>query len=368
MKTIFFVSNVSLKNPNRGTPLRIVNILYQLEKYYHLIVCTQDVPDGAGWHHISYPDTKKGWQRIQYLAEMIKQNKADLILGATESNIKILVFLKYITGLPIALDVHGLAAKEAALDGQKSSLQTWFKELVTKIFLTKFGLIFVVSNKLGAYFCKYNSNIVTIYGGINESEFSTQIDSKDSEKIFSIGYMGNTRVYQGVDELLGAATLLKKQQKKFRLHLVMSGSSDIAERLKKIGLDEITDMIQDVSHDEAVSFIRRSSVLAIPRPKMDVTEYAFPSKLPECLAIGVPVITTDVGPVSEFDGSTRFMRVIPAEKIAENLAAAVSQLMDTSLEDRLAMGQRARNYVKRYLTWNVLGLEMKTAIDKLLNV
>ncbi len=348
--------------------MRIVNTLYQLEKYYHLIVCTQDVPEQAKWKHIPYPDTKTGKQRIQYLADIIKQNNVDLILGATESNIKILVSLKYVTGLPIAVDIHGLAAKEAVLYGQKSSFQAWLEELRTKLLLTRFNLVFVVSNKLGGYFRNFTSNAVTMYGGINESEFSSEVHPEDAQKIFSVGYMGNTRAYQGVDELLDAVTALKHQQKNFRLRLVMSGSSDIAERLKKQGLDEITDMIHDVSHEEAIRFIRQSSILVIPRPKIDVTEYAFPSKLPECLAIGIPVVTTDVGPVSEFHDSASFMKVIPSENMVENLTAAITQLMDTSLEDRLAMGQRARDYVKQYLTWDILGLEMKAAIDKLLHV
>ena len=56
MKNILFVSGVNLKNPMRGTPLRIYNFLQQINKESNLFICCQDIDDHLKKNFIFYPE------------------------------------------------------------------------------------------------------------------------------------------------------------------------------------------------------------------------------------------------------------------------------------------------------------------------
>lgn len=205
MKNILFISNVSLKNPIRGTPLRIYNFLIQIKSNHKLFICAKDVPVELSDYFMFYPGGS-AFKRLFYFLNFIKKNKIDVVFTATETGIKLPIFLKAFSGVKIAIDLHGLYGEELYFKGAISNFRRFFYDKFVKFCLNFYDLIFVVSKKLADYYKKTSSRIEVVYGGVN---LKNAAGSRASPPVFTIGYMGNARPYQGLDYLLDAAKNIK---------------------------------------------------------------------------------------------------------------------------------------------------------------
>lgn len=365
MKRILFLLDVSLKNPTRGTPLRIYHFLEQLRKSHELYVCCQDVPSEYESVFVPYP-TGSYFKKLLFLFRLIKEKKINLIFSATETGIKWPVVLKILTGLPIVLDIHSLAVEEWCLAGKVPAYRKFIWDQQIKFFLRFYNRAFACSQSLKRYYGRFGrKKIEIVYGGVDLKEFPVVQPIPHAE--FVIGYMGNAHAYQGLDYLFEAASILRKRRVfDFRLMLILSNDREIIEkRLQELDLLSITDIYFRVPHVEVNSKIAQADVLIIPRPSIPVTEYAYPSKLPEYLLTQVPVIITDVGPVRELLSGRNVSVIIPSSDIARNLADELIKLKGMSSEERKLLGQRARAFVEAELTWDILGLKINAVIEKL---
>ncbi len=370
-KSILFVCPVALKNPVRGTPLRIYNFLRQIRKAHNLLVCVKDVEPDLEDIFVPYPSLA-GWQKLSYFRKLIREKNIEMVLTATEVGIKLPVFLKWLLGVKIAIDLHGLYVEERYFKGSIGGFRKFFYDKKIKFFLRFYDLIFVVAGKLKKYYERINKNIVVIYGGFNPEEFKKR-EGEEGEKrsegqgVFTIGYMGNTRNYQGLNFLLEAAGEIKKKNLfPFRLKLILSGErAELLKLLEEKNLSELTELNFDLDHENVNEVISQTDVLTIPRPSLPLTEYAYPSKLPENLATGILLVLTEVGPVGELLSGQDFCMIISPEKITEELEEALIRLQSMSFEQRMRMGENARNFVMNNLTWTTQGQKINEALERI---
>lgn len=364
MKTVLFLIDTPLKDPIRGTPIRIVNVLRELRKHHHVFVCATDVSAEFNDIFISYP---KGsfFEKLRFLRSLIRERGIQVVMTATELGMRWPVILKWTTGVRIVMDVHGLQAEELLFAGSINRLRALWMRLQTSFFYSWYDLLFPCAGKLGSYYGWLKRRMRVIYGGVNLRELS--VGAYVSPAIFTLGYMGNARAYQGLEDFFQAAVRLREEGAfPFRLNLIISNDREkVMARVKELNFESITDAHFDVPHDQVLGLIAQSSVLAIPRPSLVMTEYAYPSKMPEYLLTGVPVVVTDVGPIQELFASDNMCVIIPAQDIAAGLAKACKDIERLSEAERRAMGERAQAFVKRRLTWEILGREMSETIDHL---
>ena len=75
---------------------------------------------------------------------------------------------------------------------------------------------------------------------------------------------------------------------------------DLGDRVQFLGL---------IPADEIPAFLQRATALVIPHPAAVFSEAAFPTKLGEYLATGVPVVATRVGEIERYvtHGHTAFL-------------------------------------------------------------
>ena len=193
-------------------------------------------------------------------------------------------------------------------------------------------------------------------GGVDMSEVVDASSNRATGK-FIIGYMGNARAYQGLPYLIEAAALARKEGVSLSLNLILSGDiSAIHDLLEEKELLGVTTLHHDVSHAEAYRLIANSSALVIPRAEDAVTRYAFPGKLAEYLATGIPTIATQIGPIDEMkEEFARVALLVPATNIARTIADAIKRLNSMSSEERRALGRRAREYAQQKFTWEARG-------------
>ena len=120
MKNILFVTDITLKNPIRGTPLRICNVLKQITKQHNVIVCAKDFDEHTDFEFITYP-TSSNFQKLLFFIRIVKRNDIDIVLTSTEIGLKLPILLKLLTGVKIAVELHGLYYEELFYVGSISS-------------------------------------------------------------------------------------------------------------------------------------------------------------------------------------------------------------------------------------------------------
>tara|TARA_R110002126_G_scaffold8097_17_gene38891 strand:- start:178 stop:1128 length:951 start_codon:yes stop_codon:yes gene_type:complete len=316
---------------------------------------------------VTYPaDGRIG--RLRMFRKFVADNAVDWVMTATETSLAMPVALKFLNRVRIAVDLHGVLAEEARATNAVGPFQ--YRSLKYRIWslLCFYDRVFPVSDKLTGYYAPVSDRIrwIPIYGGVDAALPEQMPAGPGDGKTFRIGYMGNARAYQGLPYILDAAAALRGGGVPVRLNLIISGDGEtVRADLKERGLTDVTDLRCDVSHDTANDLIRNSDVLSIPRPGTPVTEFAFPSKLPEYLATGIPVIITDVGPVGELKDVLREAAiVIGTDDIAANLAAAFAQVYEMDNAARADLGERARGVVAREFTWPVLGAKLCGALNR----
>ena len=136
-----------------------------------------------------------------------------------------------------------------------------------------------------------------------------------------IGYFGYLVGYKGLDLLLDAHAILRREG--FPAVLLLAGPRRGAaarggEGVRDLGL---------VPQDEIPGCINACDAVAVPSPSNDYTECCFPLKALEALACGVPVAATALGPVRELlgDGPPRLARPGDAPDLARALREACAR-------------------------------------------
>jgi glycosyltransferase involved in cell wall biosynthesis len=366
MKRILFIANGPLEKPIKGTPIRIKEFFQQIKKEHQLVVVAENMDPDPDIRFIKYPRLSKV-ATILYFKKLIREQNIDIVFITSELLIPLPIILKFLTRVKIVIDLHGLYFDEWYYQKRISLPKKLALEWIGRLQLMFFDLIFTVSGTLKDFYRWNNSNIQTIYGGVKLADFQPLLP-QESPKVFTIGYAGNYQSYQGFGYLLEAASRLHQAGNlKFRLRLVLSGDQKKAEAMiDQAGLLSIADMYYNVPHTEVNAILAHSDVLVIARPRVKMTQYAYPSKLPEYLATGIPTILTAVGPVSElFTASDTFVKIIPAESIGQNLYQALCDIADLSSGERYEMGQRAREFVSQNLTWEHQGVLINNYLTKL---
>jgi glycosyltransferase involved in cell wall biosynthesis len=134
-----------------------------------------------------------------------------------------------------------------------------------------------------------------ISAGINLSlieKVKRQISKSPIKDTVDIGFLGSLAWWQGVENLVQAAAILKEKVPNLRIVIIGDGESrhSVEELCKSLDVPyEITGFIP---HEDALKRLRTLDVMVLPRKKTPTTESVVPIKVVEAWALGVPVIVT----------------------------------------------------------------------------
>ncbi len=361
-KRVIFLVGAQLRDANRGTPLRMVSILRQIKKEHDLSVCCIDAPDDLIGVWVPYL-TRGLLHRILFLYRFVRLQKIQIILTATETGMTLPVILKILSPrLRIMVDLHSVLVEEMG------GIARWYKYIIDKkirALLYFYDHVFTVSYKLKTRYSSTIDHTTVIYGGVDTTNIAQPALS--SGNIFTIGYMGNARFYQGLLHLFEAARILKKTHAlSFQLQLVISDDfAYVQSMIKTHDLYDVTHLSKSMNHEDALRYMASVDVFVIPRPKSPITEYAFPSKLSEYLLLGRPVIATDVGPIPELVAQGCPCCVIDANDLSHNLAKKILELANMSPIARHTLGESGFRFAKVHLSWDFLGRKVNQIIANL---
>jgi glycosyltransferase involved in cell wall biosynthesis len=165
---------------------------------------------------------------------------------------------------------------------------------------------------------------------------------------FTIGTVGTLNHYEGLDLLLDAAARVPG----VRVLIVGDGPAraDLEHQARRLGLHAT--FTGRVSPDRVAAYHLELDVFCVPRRDLPVTRLVPPLKPVEAMALGRPVIASDLPPLRELvtHGHTGLL-VAPDD--VEALATAIGTLARRA-DARHQLGQNAREFVRAHRTWTAV--------------
>lgn len=168
-----------------------------------------------------------------------------------------------------------------------------------------------------------------------------------------LGFVGGLRPWHGVGMLPALLEGVLARQPAARMVIVGDGPlrASLEREFERRGLSRRVVFTGWTPHADVPDTIRSFDVALAPYPRLDHPFYFSPLKLFEYMACGVPVVTTDLGQVSDVvrDGETGVL--CPPDDLDSLVAACDRLLSDPSTAARL--GKAASREVRDKYTWDV---------------
>lgn len=339
----------------RGTPSRARNLAVALgrRKELDLYLMSGDPSDQVE-AELGLPHTRCGGpgERGAEIAQRALELEVELVYGHTH---KALVDLAQVPRhIKRVVDIHGHLAAE-----QWEQRWRWLPARASRAARTKWNErrylpqldgATTASFELGKRCAAYGLPVETIWGGVDCDHFRPKNGPISHEDGLVVAYAGNLLPYQGVGVLLESLEQLWAAGESFHLRLI--GDAGKHEKLRSQLAARVREgnatLIPPVPYAEVPSYLDAADILVVPRPWSRTAHYGFPSKLPEYMAMGKPVIATRVGDqrlVIE-DGETG---ILVSPNNSQELSSALQLLKDRGVRARL--GQAARQVVTSRFQW-----------------
>jgi glycosyltransferase involved in cell wall biosynthesis len=167
-----------------------------------------------------------------------------------------------------------------------------------------------------------------------------------------MGSVSSIVAYEGFATMINSAALLRDQGAPVKVLLVGDGVERAAllEQVEELGLGDIAILPGRVGPEEALQAQAAIDIFVCPREDLRVCRLVTPLKPVEAMALGKPVVLSDLPALSELVGTDGAGLLVPAGD-PEALAKAIAGLRDDP-ERRAAMGEAGRAEVASKRTWS----------------
>ena len=274
--------------------------------------------------NVFIPDSRVFWVKPSYkfLKKYIEQNNIDVIVT---------------TGPPHSIHLIGLKLKKYfdkkiiwVADFRDPWSEIYYIEVLkpsqwalNKIkkyeykTLTNADIITVTANDLAKKFKKIsnNINIQVIENGYEKIFFEKDVLTIAPSE-FNIVHLGVLSQPRNPSNLWKALDEIKKQNKEFsnisEIKLIGNIDGSIIEEIKKNDLQDITQILPPVSHQESIKYQRDAAILLLIIENASSAKSIIPGKIFEYLAAGRPILgigPTD-GEVSMILGNSEYAKMI----------------------------------------------------------
>ena len=188
-----------------------------------------------------------------------------------------------------------------------------------------------------------------------------------------VGYVGTFQEWHGLAELIRAATYLLKRHPDTRFLMVGPYYKETQAKVEAAGLGRSFVFTGPIAYVDVPKYINAADVLVAPYnpDKIESTEQVrkhglgAPLKVYEYMAVGKPVITTDVKPISDpvEDGVTGYL-VPPGDSDA--LGKALERMLDNP-GSFVEMGALARQSMIANYSWAFLARRLSDIFEAVLS-
>lgn len=203
-----------------------------------------------------------------------------------------------------------------------------------------------------------------------EADVNANTDAEGGDE-FVVGYVGSFGPHRGLDDTIEAFARLREAEAApdARLLLVGSGNEAFGRRLRALAADR--GVADDVAFTGWVEFssvpryMAAMDVCLVPHASTPHTDTTVPHKLFQYMAMGKPVVVTDVPPLQRIVEETA-SGVVTTAGDPNSLAAALRRLAAAPAErDRL--GANGRRAVETEYNWTTDAATLRAVYDRLLD-
>ncbi|MDE2582711.1 MAG: glycosyltransferase [Rhodospirillales bacterium] len=189
-----------------------------------------------------------------------------------------------------------------------------------------------------------------VYHGIDLGLFTPRsapaaVPGRRKDHVPLILTVGRLVPKKGHDDLIAALARLRDRGVAFRCRIVGAGplQHELAAEITRHGLGETVTLEGPMTHARLIGLYREADLFALaPRIADDGDRDGIPNVIAEAMAIGVPVVSTDVSGIPELVRNDDTGLVVPPRD-PEALAGALARLLaNPSLAARFAARARAR--------------------------
>ena len=178
-----------------------------------------------------------------------------------------------------------------------------------------------------------------------------RLDGPGPTRRRTLGYVGNVRRLEGVAELVRGAAAMVRRGREVSLLVVGDGPAleEVRALAAELGLGDRAVFTGRVPHADVIAYYRLIDVFVVSRPALRVTELVTPLKPLEAMALGVPVVASNLAALRELirDGETGLLyRAGSPDALADRCALLLD---DEAMRSRLADG--ARSWTRTERTW-----------------
>ena len=171
-----------------------------------------------------------------------------------------------------------------------------------------------------------------IYHGIDTQQFHARAVDRRSqaEALPTLLSVGCFREKKGFTTLLRACRILKQQGRRFRCWIVGDGPlRPVLEALIRVlDLQDSVSLLGKKTQDEVIGLYREATVFLLPCEVADNGDRdGIPNVLMEAMAMGLPVVSTDVSGIPELIRHDRNGCLVP-QRDPEALATMLGRLLD----------------------------------------
>ncbi|MEY2690122.1 MAG: hypothetical protein RL375_4322 [Pseudomonadota bacterium] len=237
-------------------------------------------------------------------------------------------------GLPYSFTAHARDIFHADVDTQALGLRiAQARQVVT---VSDFNL-----THLREHYRHDAERIVRIYNGIDLRRMQLAPHAEREPVVLAVGRLVEKK---GFADLIDACALMQDLGQPWRCQIVGGGPlhGDLQARIDALGLGQRVELLGAQSPARVADLMRRAAVLAAPCiVSPDGDRDGLPTVLLEAMALGCPVVATDVTGIPELvlDGSTG--RLLPQHRPVALAQALSSLLAQPQQAQRLARGARA---------------------------
>jgi glycosyltransferase involved in cell wall biosynthesis len=325
-------------------------------------------------HYTSLPLDQQLQRNAEQVLKLVQRERPSLIIAASPHlNGVMALALRAATGTPVVYDVRGFPEMTWALQhgGAGSEIYRLRRRIETHCAAEADGVI-TNSDTMRAEL--YSRGIPSAKVGVvpqvvDTTAFSPRKRPAELARAhrlqdrFVVGSISSLREYEGVDVLLRAVAATRAHLPELAALVVGEGPArEGLERLAaELGLTDSVVFTGRVDHSRVSDHYALLDLFALPRRDMEVCRTVTPLKPFEALAMGVPVIASELAATVELADATSAVRLVPPDDPdalgREILALAVDE------GTRAELATAAREYALERHGRDVARAAMRSALS-----
>lgn len=302
----------------------------------------------------------KGLNYLREEISILHKDKPDLLIARLETNIFSPPIVSKVFDLPYIAEVDSPVMYEIRHFNKNYYLPYRLLDRMEKDFILKADRAFCVSNQLKQYFVKRgipSHQLEVIPNGADITRFHPDkvndefrrkhhMDSK-----IIVGFVGSFHYWHGVEKLMGLIEAVLTNYKNAGFILVGKGGpmhQQLQSHIQSKGYTNRVLMTDYIPHDQIPDIIHAMDIVLAPYPDLPFFYYS-PVKVYEYMACGKPVVTSEIGQISEIiQDHQNGMLCKPG--CIDSFSAAIGELI-RSPDLRQRIGETAFLTIRNKHTW-----------------